>query len=202
MPSRCWCCLNPDKETLVRVFYRSYAAHIVWYYFLSNAGISMEGLSLHQAITKCWTAQVVPRLKPIFQALPTIILWELWKRRNNYKHGEIDSISRVIYQVSSTLQALVKVRKPRLQNMLHKWPDLLQLLEGYTPRLKVTKVVWEFPAQCWIKVNTDEASMVNPSRSSIGFVVRDGEEMSGLHRVRKYRRLLILRLKHLLYQRH
>ncbi|XP_016482447.2 uncharacterized protein LOC107803276 [Nicotiana tabacum] len=48
-----------------------------------------NGMSLQQAIAKCWTVQVVPRLKPIFQALPSIILWELWKRRNCQKHGEM-----------------------------------------------------------------------------------------------------------------
>nr|XP_009784530.1 PREDICTED: uncharacterized protein LOC104232953 [Nicotiana sylvestris] len=59
----------------------------VWSYFYSHAGLSLEGLPLHQAIVKCWTTKVIPRLKPIFQALPSIIVWELWKRRNNNKHG-------------------------------------------------------------------------------------------------------------------
>lgn len=77
MPSRCWCCINPEEETMSHVFFRSYAAHSVWYYFLSNVGIAMEGLSLQQAVVKCWTIQVILGLKPIFQALPSIILWEL-----------------------------------------------------------------------------------------------------------------------------
>lgn len=81
------------------------------------------------------------------------------------------SISRVIYQISSTLQALVKVRKPSLQNVPHKWPDLLHIMENYTPPLKVTKFLWEVPSQGWIKVNIDG----NPGRSSIGFVLRDEE---------------------------
>ncbi|XP_070042666.1 uncharacterized protein [Nicotiana tomentosiformis] len=74
MPSRCWCYRNPDEETLAHVFYRSYATHTIWYYFLSNAGISMEGISLQHAVTKCWIVQVVPRLKPIFYVPPSIIL--------------------------------------------------------------------------------------------------------------------------------
>lgn len=32
-----------------------------------------------------------------------------------------------------------------MQNVPHKWPDLIQKLEQYTPALKVTKVIWEFP---------------------------------------------------------
>lgn len=96
------------------VFFMSYAAHSVWYYFLSNVGIAMEGLSLQQAVVKCWTIQVILGLKPIFQALPSIILWELWIRRNYYKYGDVVTISRVISQVSSTLKALVTIRKPSL----------------------------------------------------------------------------------------
>nr|XP_016493380.1 PREDICTED: uncharacterized protein LOC107812734 [Nicotiana tabacum] len=136
MSSRCWCCLNPDEETLAHVFYRSYAA---------------------------------------YTALPSIILWELWKRRNRYKHGEVVSISIVIYQVSSTFQALVKVRKPSLQNVPHKLPDLLHILEVYTLRLKVTLVLWDLPTQGWININTDGASRGKPSSNSIGFVLRDEE---------------------------
>nr|XP_033512782.1 uncharacterized protein LOC117277459 [Nicotiana tomentosiformis] len=41
--------------------------------------------------------------------------------------------------------------------------------------LKVTKVIWEFPNEGWIKVNTDGASRGNPGRSSIGYVLRDEE---------------------------
>ncbi|XP_016482344.1 uncharacterized protein LOC107803221 [Nicotiana tabacum] len=49
-------------------------------------------------------------------------------------------------------------------------------MENYTPRLKVTKVVWEIPEEGWIKVNTDDASRGNPGRSTIGFCVRDEYE--------------------------
>lgn len=151
MPSRCWCYANPDEETLGHLFFRSYAATKVWSYFFSFAGLSLEGLNLHQAVVKCWTVQVVPRLKPIFQALPCIIIWELWKRRNNYKHGDSVTISRVIYQVSFTLQSLVKVRKPGIKRVPHRWPDLLHLMENYSPRLKVHKVFWEFPSDGLVK---------------------------------------------------
>nr|XP_016455996.1 PREDICTED: uncharacterized protein LOC107780002 [Nicotiana tabacum] len=102
-------------------------------------------------------------------------MWELWKRRNSHKYGEVVTISRVIYQVSTTLQSLVKVRKPTLQNVPHRWPDLIQKLEQYTLALKVTKVIWEFPTEGWIKVNTDGASRGNPERSSVGYVLRDEE---------------------------
>lgn len=30
MPSRRWCCTQPDEETLTHLFYKSYAANKVW----------------------------------------------------------------------------------------------------------------------------------------------------------------------------
>ncbi|XP_075080475.1 uncharacterized protein LOC107786790 [Nicotiana tabacum] len=148
------------------------AARTVWNFFLNRARIATEGLSLHQAITKCWTTPVLPRIKPILQALPSFICWELWKRRNSLKHGEVVSVSRVIYQVSNKLQSLIKLRKPGL-HVPHKWQDMLLVLENYTPKLKFEKVLWEFPLEGWIKANTDGASRGNPGRSSIGVCLRD-----------------------------
>ncbi|XP_070004510.1 uncharacterized protein [Nicotiana sylvestris] len=74
MPLRCWCYAEPKEESLVHLFFTSAASKIVWKYFLSKAGISIEGLSMHQAITRCWTAMVVPRLKPVMQSLPSCIV--------------------------------------------------------------------------------------------------------------------------------
>ncbi|XP_019240114.1 PREDICTED: uncharacterized protein LOC109220105 [Nicotiana attenuata] len=172
MPSKCWCCAAPKEESLVHLFYTSKSAETVWRYFLPRAGISVQGLTLHQAITRCWTVPVVSRLKPVMQALPSCIVWELWKRRNSLKHGEGVSVSRVIYQVSTHLQHLVQMRKPNIQ-VPHRWSNLLTMMENYTPRLKYEKVLWEFPMEGWIKVNTDGASRGNPGRSSIGFCLRD-----------------------------
>lgn len=74
MASRCWCCVNPEEETFHHLFFRSYAANKVWQCFISRVGIKMEGLSLHQAVVRCWTSKVVSRLQPMVQALPSIIV--------------------------------------------------------------------------------------------------------------------------------
>ncbi|XP_070046652.1 uncharacterized protein [Nicotiana tomentosiformis] len=131
---------------MTHMFFTSYAARKVWNYFLTAAGINVDGLTFHQAIVRCWTLQTVPRLKPIIQALPSIIVWELWKRRNGYKYGDLVSFNRVIYQISTMVQSLVKFRKPSLQNIPHKWPDLITMME-----------------------------QGNPERISIGYVLRNEE---------------------------
>ncbi|XP_070024861.1 uncharacterized protein [Nicotiana sylvestris] len=169
-----WKAKLPLDDFLKRhLLFRSETAKTTWKYFLSRAGIDVEGLTLHQAITKCWIANVCLRLKPVMQALPSCVVWELWKRRNSMKYGEAVTTSRVIYQVSSNLQALVKVRKPGMDMVPHKWQDLLAMMENFTPKLKVTKFMWEFPSAGWLKVNTDGASRGNPGRSSIGFCIRN-----------------------------
>ncbi|XP_075082019.1 uncharacterized protein LOC142166532 [Nicotiana tabacum] len=163
------------EETMQHLFFTSYAARIVWSYFLPSAGIRIEELTFHQAIIKCWNADVIPRIQPIIQEMPPIIVWELRKRRNNYKYEDGVTVSRVIYQVSNTLQSLVKFRKPSLLHVPHKWPDLVTMMEQYLPKLKITKVLWEFPTAGWIKLNTDGVSRGNPGRSVIGFVLRNTE---------------------------
>ncbi|XP_019228301.1 PREDICTED: uncharacterized protein LOC109209485 [Nicotiana attenuata] len=120
MASKCWCCAEPKEETTRHLFFTSYAANKVWKYYLGHAGIAVEGLTLHQVIVKCWTADVVPRLKPIMQALPSVIVWELWKRRNSYKYGDAVTINTVVYQISNTLHSLIKVRKPGVQQVPHR----------------------------------------------------------------------------------
>nr|XP_016467082.1 PREDICTED: uncharacterized protein LOC107789726 [Nicotiana tabacum] len=77
--------------------------------------------------------------------------------------------------ISSTLQSLIKVRKPGISQVSHRWPDMLKMMEQFTPNLRYTKVNWDFPEQGWVKVNTDGASRGNPGRSSIGFVLRNEE---------------------------
>ncbi|XP_075074526.1 uncharacterized protein LOC142162113 [Nicotiana tabacum] len=57
MPSKYWCCVMPKDEILSHVFYRSLTALKVWSYFYSHAGLSREGLNLHQAIEKYWTTK-------------------------------------------------------------------------------------------------------------------------------------------------
>ncbi|XP_075074578.1 uncharacterized protein LOC142162156 [Nicotiana tabacum] len=173
MPPKCWCCAVPNEKTLNHVFYHLYTASRVWSYFFSYAGLSLEGLSLHQAIVKCWTLKVIPRLKQIFLALPSIIVWELWKMRNISKHGEPVSTNRVVFQICTTIQSLIKVRKPGVAHVPYRWPDILKMMENYTPKLKFNKVLWKFSMQGWMKINTNGASRGNPWRSSIGFCLRN-----------------------------
>lgn len=84
--SKCWCWENPSQETMNHVFLRSNIANRIWSYFSSFAGLNSEGLSLREVIMLWWEAEVKNSLQPYYRVLPNLIVWELWRRRNNNKH--------------------------------------------------------------------------------------------------------------------
>nr|XP_009757964.1 PREDICTED: uncharacterized protein LOC104210705 [Nicotiana sylvestris] len=126
--------------------------------FLRKLGYSMP--------SKCWCCadpKEESLLHLFFTSNAAKSVWTYFLRRarialdgNNLKYGESVSVSRVIYQVSSTVQALVQLKKPGLR-VPQKWLDLLKMMDQYTPRLKYDKVLREFPSRGWINVNTDGA---------------------------------------------
>ncbi|KAK4378807.1 hypothetical protein RND71_000669 [Anisodus tanguticus] len=126
-----------------------------------------------KVLIKWWCADVKPRIQSIYYAVPSIIVWELWKRRNGDKHNKKVITNRVIYQVNSTIQQLVRLRKPGIKSVSHRWHDILQILENFIPKLQVTKVMWHLPPEGYCKCNTDGATRGNPGRSSFAFCVRD-----------------------------
>ncbi|XP_075095164.1 uncharacterized protein LOC142173466 [Nicotiana tabacum] len=144
--SRCWCYQQPQEESIEHIFVTSPTASKVWNLFMGAAGISVQLIQLKQIVRHWWYAKCCPKLKPLFQAVPTIITWEIWKRRNASKHGGLVSTNRVIHEINRTLHQLARVR-----------------------------VTWQFPFHGWYKCNADGASKGNPGPSSLGFCVRDDE---------------------------
>ncbi|KAH0777307.1 hypothetical protein KY290_008718 [Solanum tuberosum] len=172
-PSRCWCCENPDQETLTHVFLRSNIANRTWSYFCSCAGLSITGLQLREVIMLWWGANAKKDIKPYYRAIPSFIIWELWNRRNKMKHERKNiSLARIIHNVTRNMFMLIKVRRPKMI-CSGNWPIMLKELEGYCPSVKVTQIKWEFPLEGWIKYNTDGASRGNPGLSSYAFCLRD-----------------------------
>ncbi|XP_075086240.1 uncharacterized protein LOC142168960 [Nicotiana tabacum] len=81
--SRCCCCMNPKQETLSHVFLTSPAARYVWNYYGAHAGIRTNGKKLMQVINEWWSKPVNTSLKAIYQVMPSLIVWHLWKKRNS-----------------------------------------------------------------------------------------------------------------------
>ncbi|XP_060195217.1 uncharacterized protein LOC132624456 [Lycium barbarum] len=156
--SKCWCCISPREETIHHLFLTSDTAKKTWSFFCNAAGINMEGIQLQKLIVNWWKAPVTSRLKQIYAAVPSIIMWELWKRRNGIKHGHRKVNSSVIYLVLISIQRLVLYRNPSIRNIPAGWKELVQMLEGGKVRVKVTQVRWMLPPFGWCACNTDGAS--------------------------------------------
>ncbi|XP_059295437.1 uncharacterized protein LOC132048767 [Lycium ferocissimum] len=157
LPSKCLCCpTDPKEETVPHIFLRCEIAQTLWTYFSHAAVLNIVGMQLHQVIMTWWTIDIISRMKAICtMRRPSIIIWQLWKKRNGDKHKNKVSNARVLYQASADIQKLVKIRKPGIKNVPLKWPDILRILEQFKPKLQVTQV-WG-----------------NPGRSSYAFCVRD-----------------------------
>ncbi|KAK6774845.1 hypothetical protein RDI58_030085 [Solanum bulbocastanum] len=178
MPSRSWCCNRPTVETMQYLFLKSQCADKVWQYFSLGAGLT-HGVSLQQVFQRWWKHPANVYLKPLYQALPCVVVWELWKRRKKRRYGGNISLNRRIFQVSATLHNLLVYRFPKMKRLSSNWPELVSELESYIPRLHYRRVCWEFPSGQWIKCNTDGASRGNPGKSGAAVVFRDaaGKEM-------------------------
>ncbi|XP_070031694.1 uncharacterized protein [Nicotiana tomentosiformis] len=130
-------------------------------------------VQVHQVIRAWWNEPCCPKLKALFQATPAIITWELWKRRNNMKHGGVISEKRVIREVNKTLYFLARFRYPWLTNIPVLWIDMIRYFESYKPYVVSRRVTWHLPNAGWVKCNSDGASKGNPCPSSYGYCIRD-----------------------------
>nr|XP_009764832.1 PREDICTED: uncharacterized protein LOC104216481 [Nicotiana sylvestris] len=116
-------------------------------------------VQVHQVIRAWWSVDYCAKLRPLFQAAPVIIIWELWKRRNIMKHeGGAESFHRVVHEVNKTLHYLARVRYPWLPNIPLLWQDMIKYFEGYKPYIVTKRVAWQLPYEGWFKCNTDGAS--------------------------------------------
>ncbi|XP_060177980.1 uncharacterized protein LOC132607916 [Lycium barbarum] len=144
--------------------------HEIWWQL--RMGSSFFLFDNWTGLSPLWNEAVIRNSLPEEHA-EFILTEELWKKINGDKHDNKVTDERVIYQASTLIQQLVKLRKPCIQKVPHRWPEILHILESFVPKLKVTKVVWSFPMESAWKCNADGATRGNPGRSSFAFCVRD-----------------------------
>ncbi|KAH0730567.1 hypothetical protein KY290_001567 [Solanum tuberosum] len=144
----------------------------VWQHYSNAAGLLGPWIQIKQTMDKWWTAKVNPMQKYIFQAVPTLILWFLWKRRNSVLHGGSYNTNKVIWDINYMVQKLLR-SKFGLEQTPNTWPQIVAAMEGFRPKFETKWVRW-FPPPCgWWKCNTDGASRGNPGPSSAAFCVRN-----------------------------
>ncbi|KAH0669675.1 hypothetical protein KY289_024168 [Solanum tuberosum] len=114
------------------------------------------------------------RQKVIFQVIPNLILWFLWKRRNIVLHGGNYTTSKVIWDINSTVQKFMKL-KFQYTDVPSTWPQMVALLDVFRPRFVSKWVKSHPPPSGWLKCNTDGASRGNPGPSAAAFCIRNHE---------------------------
>lgn len=133
-----------------RVFLKAFTTNRSSSYFSSCAGINIQNLSLRKMLISWWNIDVRQRIVPYYNAIPSIIMWELWRIGNHSKHEEIETTyRRSILNITRNLLMLVKVRKPK-RNFLNSSRVILKVLETYSPPLKVLKVKWKILQIEWV----------------------------------------------------
>ncbi|XP_049362856.1 uncharacterized protein LOC125827594 [Solanum verrucosum] len=134
-------------------------------------GIRMEG-GLQQAITKWWEEATKPKLKAIFQVIPAILMWELWKRRNSRRNGREVKYETLLQQCQEVVFKLVKTLYPWIR-FQKSWENLVEVLKEYKPKLYYQAITWVRPQMGWKKCNTDGAIRGNPRESTYIFCTRN-----------------------------
>lgn len=127
--AQCYCCNSPQPETIEHVFLSSPVAKKVWKFFADTIGIQITGCQLKVVLHKWWDMDASPKLKPIVQAIPSFIIWQLWKRRNVLKHGENMSFYTTLWEIDRHICLMARCRYPWMANIPSHWPNLVKFLE-------------------------------------------------------------------------
>uniref|UniRef100_M1BA72 RNase H family protein n=1 Tax=Solanum tuberosum TaxID=4113 RepID=M1BA72_SOLTU len=114
------------------------------------------------------------KLKFIYQAVPAIIVWELWKRRNARRNGLGINFYKLKHQCIHTMVQLIKVKYPWIR-VPTDWKDIIKVMKEYRPKLHYQAVTWRKPNIGTIKCNSDGTSKGNPGESAYGFCLRDDQ---------------------------
>ncbi|WMV08191.1 hypothetical protein MTR67_001576 [Solanum verrucosum] len=133
----------------------------------------MEGMLLQQLIIAWWKQKASPKLQEVYRAIPTIILWTIWKRRNVIKHGSNIRYEEMVNQVVGVVRQLIKAKYPWIERIEWSWPDISSRMGIYKPKLHYLSVIWKPPVIMRIKCNTDGANRGNSGLSSFGYCLRD-----------------------------
>ncbi|KAH0724746.1 hypothetical protein KY284_000611 [Solanum tuberosum] len=160
--SKCWCCDRKEKETMTHLFLTAPIANMLWRYFALFTGINIKGMHLQQLIISWWKQKATPKLQSIYRAIPTIIMWSLWKRRNALKHGNVISWEGMVEMTIEVVRQMVKTEFPWIKKMRWSWQEIVHRLNQYKPKIHYLIVTWKPPKYYQVKCNTDGACRGNP----------------------------------------
>ncbi|KAH0633247.1 hypothetical protein KY284_036033 [Solanum tuberosum] len=93
--SKYYCCETGEMETMSHLLLTAPVAQKLWKQFASCACVIISELTLQQLIFKWSEHSASSKLEHILKAIPAIIMWELWKRRNARRYGKEVTYNRI-----------------------------------------------------------------------------------------------------------
>nr|XP_027086600.1 uncharacterized protein LOC113708336 [Coffea arabica] len=82
-PSKRFCCLDPNSESLKHIFSEGDLAQFLWAFFGNAVGVVYRGTGVWSRLVGWWSLPTLhSRMKMIHTVLPSIIYWHVWLARN------------------------------------------------------------------------------------------------------------------------
>ncbi|XP_071906033.1 uncharacterized protein [Coffea arabica] len=176
LASKCNCC-GVAAESSQHIFVQGRLASTVWRHFFLACGIPWRSFSCVSSLLVVWIqSSGTGRLDHIRCVIPVVVLWFLWRSRNDARFGNIPSTcAKVIFNINGWL-AVAGAARMLSRGQLEG--DMDTYFARYF-RIKPVKALcpkvisWMKPPRGSVKMNTD-ASVVNGLAKG-GGVIRDFE---------------------------
>ncbi|KAF3678689.1 hypothetical protein FXO38_03114 [Capsicum annuum] len=147
----------------------------LWKKFSDIAGVRGPFLQIKWTIHRWWNANCNTKLKPLYQAMPVFIPWQIGKARNTIKHGAKFSFWRMEMEVNCNISLFAKTKYPWLIYLPNTWSEILLFLHQYKPTIHAQVVKWTAPTEGVYKCNTDGSFIGETGSTSCAFCIRNWE---------------------------
>ncbi|KAH0689167.1 hypothetical protein KY289_016525 [Solanum tuberosum] len=126
----CRCCSVPEEETIEHLFLKGEIATRIWDHYFRAADLLGPTLNLKQTMRRWLSPEGTFRIQVVYQIVPIIILWFLWKRRNTILHGGSFSERKVIWEINDIILKVIRTRFKRYIGR-NDWPHIVTELKRY-----------------------------------------------------------------------
>lgn len=133
MVSRCYCYEEYQQVTMEHLFLMAPTIQKLQRYFANIVGLKVQVVHLQHMITQWWEYRDLIKLRVICRAVPTVIVWELWKRRTSRRYGKYISLLQLIKLCEYTLNQFIQSSYPQIQ-CPSRWEEVIKVFHQYKPR--------------------------------------------------------------------